>query len=400
MRIVQKYGGTSVGTIEKIQNIARHLKGLKKNGNDLVVVVSAMGKMTDELIQKAKQINPTPNRRELDRLMSTGEQQTIALLSMALHAEGIDAISLTGFQAGIKAEGLYTKAKIKDINVDRIENHLEEGKVVIVAGFQGYNEDGDVVTLGRGGSDTSAVALAAALKCRCEIYTDVDGIYSVDPRVYKEARKLDEISYEEMMEMSNLGAGVMEVRAVELGKKYGVEIYVARSLGNTKGTLIKERESNMESKVITGLSINENILMVGIKNIPNSPQSIAQIFGELGKAHVNVDMISQSLLNKDTLDLSFTCPLTEEDLFDNAVNEIKSFLKEVVVTKKSDLIKVSLVGIGMMSHSGVAATIFQLFAEANINFYQVTTSEISISYTVDKENKDKAVNVLSKEFNL
>jgi aspartate kinase len=400
MRIVQKYGGTSVGTIEKIQNIARHLKGLKKNGNDLVVVVSAMGKMTDELIQKAKQINPTPNRRELDRLMSTGEQQTIALLSMALHAEGIDAISLTGFQAGIKAEGLYTKAKIKDINVDRIENHLEEGKVVIVAGFQGYNEDGDVVTLGRGGSDTSAVALAAALKCRCEIYTDVDGIYSVDPRVYKEARKLDEISYEEMMEMSNLGAGVMEVRAVELGKKYGVEIYVARSLGNTKGTLIKERESNMESKVITGLSINENILMVGIKNIPNSPQSIAQIFGELGKAHVNVDMISQSLLNKDTLDLSFTCPLTEEDLFDNAVNEIKSFLKEVVVTKKSDLIKVSLVGIGMMSHSGVAATIFQLFAEENINFYQVTTSEISISYTVDKENKDKAVNVLSKEFNL
>ena len=400
MRIVQKYGGTSVGTIEKIQNIARHLKGLKENGNDLVVVVSAMGKMTDELIQKAKQINPTPNRRELDRLMSTGEQQTIALLSMALHAEGIDAISLTGFQAGIKAEGLYTKAKIKDISVDRIENHLEEGKVVIVAGFQGYNEDGDVVTLGRGGSDTSAVALAAALKCRCEIYTDVDGIYSVDPRVYKEARKLDEISYEEMMEMSNLGAGVMEVRAVELGKKYGVEIYVARSLGNIKGTLIKERESNMESKVITGLSINENILMVGIKNIPNSPQSIAQIFGELGKAHVNVDMISQSLLNKDTFDLSFTCPLTEEDLFDNAVNKIKSFLKEVVVTKKSDLIKVSLVGIGMMSHSGVAATIFQLFAEENINFYQVTTSEISISYTVDKENKDKAVNVLSKEFNL
>lgn len=400
MRIVQKYGGTSVGTIEKIQNIARHLKGLKENGNDLVVVVSAMGKMTDELIQKAKQINPTPNRRELDRLMSTGEQQTIALLSMALHAEGIDAISLTGFQAGIKAEGLYTKAKIKDISVDRIENHLEEGKVVIVAGFQGYNEDGDVVTLGRGGSDTSAVALAAALKCRCEIYTDVDGIYSVDPRVYKEARKLDEISYEEMMEMSNLGAGVMEVRAVELGKKYGVEIYVARSLGNIKGTLIKERESNMESKVITGLSINENILMVGIKNIPNSPQSIAQIFGELGKAHVNVDMISQSLLNKDTLDLSFTCPLTEEDLFDNAVNKIKLFLKEVVVTKKSDLIKVSLVGIGMMSHSGVAATIFQLFAEENINFYQVTTSEISISYTVDKENKDKAVNVLSKEFNL
>lgn len=400
MRIVQKYGGTSVGTIEKIQNIARHLTKLKKAGNDLVVVVSAMGKMTDELIAKAKALNPNPNRRELDRLMSTGEQQSIALLTIALHAEGIDAISLTGLQAGIVTEGIHTKAKIKNIDANRIEEHLNEGKVVIVAGFQGYNKDGDVTTLGRGGSDTSAVALAAALKCRCEIYTDVDGIYSVDPRAYAPAKKLDNISYEEMMEMSNLGAGVMEVRAVELGKKYGVEIYVARSLGDVPGTFIKERDENMEAKVITGLSINDNILMVGIKNIPNNPQDVALIFEELGKAHVNVDMISQSLLGKEILDLSFTCPLTEEDLFDSAISLIKEKLTQIDVTKKSTLIKISLVGIGMMSHSGVAATVFQAFAKEDIRFYQVTTSEISISYTIDKENREKAVNALAKEFNL
>lgn len=400
MRIVQKYGGTSVGTIEKIQNIAKHLTELKKAGNDLVVVVSAMGKMTDELIAKAKALNPNPNRRELDRLLSTGEQQSIALLTIALHAEGIDAISLTGLQAGIETTGIHTKSKIKDINASRIEGHLNEGKVVIVAGFQGYNEEGDVTTLGRGGSDTSAVALAAALKSRCEIYTDVDGIYTLDPRAYSKAKKLDFISYEEMMEMSNLGAGVMEVRAVELGKKYGVEIYVARSLGRESGTYIKERDEHMEAKVITGLSINDNTLMAGIRNIPNNPQAIALIFEELGKAHVNVDMISQSLLDKKVLDLSFTCPLTEEDLFDNAITAIKENINEIEVSKRDNLIKISLVGIGMMSHSGVAATVFQIFAKEDIRFYQVTTSEISISYTIDKDNREKAVNALAKEFNL
>ena len=400
MRVVQKYGGTSVGTIERIQNIARHLAKLKKEGNDLVVVVSAMGKMTDELIAKAKALNPNPNRRELDRLMSTGEQQSIALLSIALHTEGVEAISLTGIQAGISTTGLHTKSKIKDIDSSRIESHLNEDKIVIVAGFQGFNEDGDVTTLGRGGSDTSAVALAAALKCRCEIYTDVDGIYTVDPRAYSPAKKLDTISYEEMMEMSNLGAGVMEVRAVELGKKYGVEIYVARSLGNESGTYIKERDDKMEAKLITGLSINDNILMVGVKNIPNNPKDIALIFVELGKAHVNVDMISQSLLNKEILDLSFTCPLTEEDLFDNAMEIIKEKLPSIEVCKKIDTVKVSLVGIGMMSHSGVAANIFQIFAKEDVKFYQVTTSEISISYTIDRKNREKAVNALAKEFGL
>lgn len=400
MRIVQKYGGTSVGDIEKIRNIAKHLKSLKEQGKELVVVVSAMGKSTDALLKMAYELDEKPCRRELDRLMSTGEQQTIALLTMALHAQGVEAISLTGLQAGITTTGLYTKSKIKKIDANRVEKNLDDGKIVIVAGFQGYNEDGDVTTLGRGGSDTSAVALAAALGCPCEIYTDVDGIYSVDPRVYTKARKLDCISYEEMMEMSNLGAGVMEVRAVELGKKYGVPIYVGRSLGKVKGTYIKERDEKMEDRVITGLSINENTLMAGIRNIPNNPQDVALIFEELGKHHVNVDMISQSLLGKEVLDLSFTCPRTEEDLFDNAVVTIREQLPNINVSKRDNLIKVSLVGIGMMSHSGVAATVFSIFSKENIKFYQVTTSEISISYTIDAENKEKAVTALGKEFSL
>lgn len=400
MRIVQKYGGTSVGDIEKIRNIAKHLKSLKESGNELVVVVSAMGKTTDALLKMAYELDKKPCRRELDRLMSTGEQQTIALLTMALHNEGVEAISLTGLQAGIVTTGLHTKSKIKKIDSNRVEKNLEDGKIVIVAGFQGYNEEGDVTTLGRGGSDTSAVALAAALSCPCEIYTDVDGIYSVDPRVYGEAKKLDYISYEEMMEMSNLGAGVMEVRAVELGKKYGVEIYVGRSLGRVKGTYIKERDEKMEDRVITGLSINDNTLMAGIRNIPNNPQDVALIFEELGRQHVNVDMISQSLLGKEVLDLSFTCPRTEEDLFDNAIEVIREKLPNINVSKRDNLIKISLVGIGMMSHSGVAATVFSIFSKENIKFYQVTTSEISISYTIDAENKEKAVNALGAEFSL
>ncbi len=400
MRLVQKYGGTSVGNIDKIRDIAQHLKLLKESGNELVVVVSAMGKTTDTLLKMAYELDKKPCRRELDRLMSTGEQQTIALLTMALHAQGVDAISFTGLQAGITTTGLHTKSKIKKIDTTRVEKNLEDGKIVIVAGFQGYNEEGDVTTLGRGGSDTSAVALAAALGCPCEIYTDVDGIYSVDPRVYGKAKKLDYISYEEMMEMSNLGAGVMEVRAVELGKKYGVEIYVGRSLGSIKGTYIKERDEKMEDRVITGLSINDNTLMAGIRNIPNNPQDVALIFEELGKQHVNVDMISQSLLGKEVLDLSFTCPRTEEDLFDNAIEVIREKLPNINVSKRDNLIKISLVGIGMMSHSGVAATVFSIFSRENIKFYQVTTSEISISYTIDAENKEKAINALGAEFNL
>lgn len=400
MRIVQKYGGTSVGTIDKIKAIAEHLIKVKKEGNEVVVVVSAMGKMTDELIKKANEITDRPDRRELDMLMSTGEQQTIALLSMTLKSMGHEAVSLTGSQAGIQTTGTHTKSKIKSINNERMEKYLADGKIVIVAGFQGMNEDGDITTLGRGGSDTSAVALAGALGCQCEIYTDVDGIYTCDPRVHKGAKKIDKISYEEMMEMSNLGAGVMEVRAVELGKKFGVPIYVGRSLGEKNGTYILEKEQIMEEKLITGLSINENVLMVNLQNLYNKPQKIANIFSALGKQDVNVDMISQSQSVEDIVDISFTCPATEEDLLDKAVEIIATQNPALKISKNQDLIKVSVVGVGMISHSGVAGKLFEIFGEKNIKFYQVTTSEISISFTMDKDRKAAAVEAISEAFNI
>ena len=400
MRIVQKYGGTSVGTIEKIKAIAEHLIKVRKEGNEVVVVVSAMGKMTDELIKKANEITNRPDRRELDMLMSTGEQQTIALLSMALKNMGQEAVSLTGSQAGIQTTGTHTKSKIKSINNERMEKHLADGKIVIVAGFQGMNEAGDITTLGRGGSDTSAVALAGALGCQCEIYTDVDGIYTCDPREHKGAKKIDKISYEEMMEMSNLGAGVMEVRAVELGKKFGVPIYVGRSLGEKNGTYILEKEQIMEEKLITGLSINENVLMVNLQNLYNKPQKIANIFSALGKQDVNVDMISQSQSVEDMVDISFTCPATEEDLLDKAVEIIATQNPALKISKNQDLIKVSVVGVGMISHSGVAGKLFEIFGEKNIKFYQVTTSEISISFTMDKDRKAAAVEAISEAFNI
>ena len=400
MRIVQKYGGTSVGSIEKIKTIADHLIKVQKEGNEVVVVVSAMGKMTDVLIGKAKEITDRPDRRELDMLMSTGEQQTIALLSMALKHKGQEAVSLTGSQAGIQTTGTHTKSKIKSINKDRIEKHLKDGKIVIVAGFQGINEAGDITTLGRGGSDTSAVALAGALGCQCEIYTDVDGIYTCDPRVHAGAKKIDKISYEEMMEMSNLGAGVMEVRAVELGKKFGVPIYVGRSLGEKNGTYIVEKEQIMEEKLITGLSINENVLMVNLQNLYNKPQKIANIFSALGKQDVNVDMISQSQSVEDMVDISFTCPATEEDLLDKAVEMIATQNPALKISKNQDLIKVSVVGVGMISHSGVAGKLFEIFGEKDIKFYQVTTSEISISFTMDKDRKKAAVDAIAEAFNI
>ncbi len=400
MRIVQKYGGTSVGTIEKIKNIAKSLVEQKKQGRELVVVVSAMGKTTDALLAKAGSITSKPNKRELDRLLSVGEQETIALLTMALNELGTDAISLTGYQAGIETTGIHTKSKIKSIDSVKIEKYLDEGKVVIVAGFQGINEAGDITTLGRGGSDTSAVALAASLRCKCEIYTDVDGIYGVDPRAYPKARKIDEISYEEMMEMSSLGAGVMEVRAVELGKKYGVPIYVGRTLSDKRGTMIVERNLDMEEKMVTGLGITDNIILTTLKSLENTPENISNIFEALGDAGVNIDMISQTLVEGGGLNLSFTCPDAEFNLLEEALERIKREFGKVQVEEHNHFTKISLVGIGMMSHPGVAGRVFKVFAREGIRFYQVTTSEISISYAIDPKDKERAVHALAEEFKL
>ena len=405
MIIVHKYGGTSVATTEKIMNIAKYLGSVKDSGNDVVVVVSAMGKTTDALIKLAHEITDKPDLREMDRLMSTGEQQTIALLSIALQTLGYEAISLTGAQAGIKTSGHYTKNRIEDINGKEIKEHLSKGKIVVVAGFQGVNEAGDVTTLGRGGSDTSAVALAAALGGKCEIYTDVDGIYSIDPRVYKDAKKLPVISYDEMMELAFLGAGVMEPRAVELGSKYGVEIYVGKSLGEKNGTIItsveKTKENKeMEQKVITGVSINENMVMVNVEEIPTNAQNVYEIFEKAEANGINIDIISQNDVTSHHGSFAFTCPKTDIAALEKIGAEIEAEFPRTSLIINPYITKVSVVGIGLISNIGVAAKMFRILSENDISFHQVSTSEISISLVVDEVMGKKVAELFAKEFDL
>ena len=405
MIIVHKYGGTSVATTEKIMNIAKYLGSVKDAGNDVVVVVSAMGKTTDALIKLAREITDKPDSREMDRLMSTGEQQTIALLSIALQTLGYEAISLTGAQAGIKTSGHYMKNKIDGINGKEIKEHLSEGKIVVVAGFQGINEAGDVTTLGRGGSDTSAVALAAALGGRCEIYTDVDGIYTIDPRVYKKAKKLPVISYDEMMELAFLGAGVMEPRAVELGSKYGVEIYVGKSLGEKNGTIITSVEKvkenkEMEEKVITGVSINENMVMVNVEEITTNAQNIYEIFEKAEANGINIDMISQNDVTSHHGSFAFTCPKTDIAALEKIGKEIESECPQTSFIINPYITKVSIVGIGLISNIGVAAKMFKTLAENDISFHQISTSEISISLVVDEVMGKRIAEMFAKAFDL
>jgi len=403
--IVHKYGGTSVATTEKIMNIAKYLGSVKDAGNDVVVVVSAMGKTTDALIKLAREITDKPDSREMDRLMSTGEQQTIALLSIALQTLGYEAISLTGAQAGIKTSGHYMKNKIDGINGKEIKEHLSEGKIVVVAGFQGINEAGDVTTLGRGGSDTSAVALAAALGGRCEIYTDVDGIYTIDPRIYKKAKKLPVISYDEMMELAFLGAGVMEPRAVELGSKYGVEIYVGKSLGEKNGTIITSVEKikenkKMEEKVITGVSINENMVMVNVEEITTNAQNIYEIFEKAEANGINIDMISQNDVTSHHGSFAFTCPKTDIAALEKIGKEIESEFPQTSFIINPYITKVSIVGIGLISNIGVAAKMFKTLAENDISFHQISTSEISISLVVDEVMGKRIAEMFAKAFDL
>ena len=400
MRVVKKYGGSSVATPEKIKNIAKHLIERSRNNEEIVVVVSAMGKTTNALIALAKEVVENPNIRELDTLLSTGEQQSIALLSMAINGLGGKAISLTGAQAGIKTAGIHTKNKIESINIQKIEKELKNGKIVIVAGFQGINEKGDITTLGRGGSDTSAVALAAALGCECEIYTDVDGIYSVDPRVYKDAKKISKISYEEMMQMANLGAGVMETRAVEIGKKYGVKIYVGESLGTETGSYICDGSEIIEQKAVTGISINNNVIMVNLEKFSTYPKNVSILFNAMAKNGVNIDMISQNDVKDEFGSIAFTCPATDDNFLNKAIEEVREFFPQIEVEKRVGVSKISLVGIGMISNFGVAAKVFEALAETNISFHQCTTSEISISIIIEKENVEKLVEQLAKKFAL
>lgn len=400
MRIVLKYGGSSVATIEKIQQIADYLIELKKEYKEIVVVASAMGKTTDGLIKLAKEITPNPNQRELDSLMSIGEQQTVALMAMALTAKGQKAISLTGYQAGIKTAGVHTKNKIQNISSERIERHLAEGNIVLVTGFQGINEAGDIATLGRGGSDTSAVALAVALKCECRIYTDVEGIYSVDPRVYPEAKFLDKISYEEMMEMANLGAGVMETRAVELGKKYNIPIFVGKSLSKTGGTYIMEKNIAMEDKLVTGVSITKEIIVTTISNIPFSSENVAEIFSTIDSCGLNINMITQNINKYMKVEISFSCQASEKYLLEQVTEKIKGRFSTCEIELNENLGMISIVGVGMINNSGIAGKFFSVLSRNGVNFYQVTTSEISISCSIDRENIQKAVEAVGREFSL
>ena len=395
--LVHKYGGTSVGTTERIKHIAKRVILEKEKGNDMVVVVSAMGKTTDHLVEMSKEIAINPNKREMDLILSTGEQVSIALLSMAFQEFGYDAIALTGFQAGIKTYGPHTKNKILDIDDEKIKNYLKEGKVVVVAGFQGVNENGDITTLGRGGSDTTAVAIAAKLGCPCHIYTDVDGVYSVDPRLYKEAKKLDVISYEEMMEMASLGTGVMEPRAIEIGCKYNIPIYVASSINDVGGTYIKEYDEKMEGNIVTGLSVCDDILMVTVSHILYNLDHVATLFEKLAIENVNVDMISQTAPVDGYINVSFTAPKDDLFIIEKVMRDLEG---KVEISIENEITKISVVGIGMRNQSGVSGRLFRILADNGISFRQVTTSEISISYTIDKKDKEKAVRALSNELNL
>ncbi|CAK7037836.1 MAG: Aspartokinase [Eubacterium sp.] len=401
--IVQKYGGTSMGTIDRIKNVARRIIKKREEGNQMVVVVSAMGKSTDELIKMAYSISDAPPKRELDMLLATGEQVSISMLSMALNAMGYDAISFTGPQVGVHTMGHHGKSRIMDIETKKIEDALNDGKIVIIAGFQGVNENDDITTLGRGGSDTSAVALSCVLECPCEIYTDVDGIYGVDPRLYPPAKKLNTVSFDEMLEMASLGAGVMHARAIELGSKYNAEIYVASSIHDVPGTLIKEGDSNMspmEQQAITGLAIDNDELMVSLKNVPFDMNITAQFFSDLAKKSINIDMISQTAPVYGAINISFSAPIEDLSELRKILYDFMEKYPQVEMDINKEISKLSVVGIGMRSQSGVAAKFFQLLADNNIPMLMITTSEIRISCVIPSELRDTAVMATADAFDL
>jgi aspartate kinase len=396
--VVQKYGGSSVGTTEKIKGIAQSIVKRKNEDTDLVVVVSAMGNTTDDLIALSKGITEEPCKRELDALLSTGEMISSALLAMAIKALGYDAISYTAHQIGLQTSGQYGKALIEDMQDKKIKKSLKQGKIVIVAGFQGINGEGDITTLGRGGSDTTAVALAVKLNGSCEIYTDVSGIYSVDPRAYKEAKKLDEIEYEEMLELASLGAQVMHSRSIELAQKYGIPIYVGLSNSDIKGTLIKEMGNmNMEGKPVTGIATNDDDVAVTLQRIPKDINILSTIFEAIGSKRINIDMISQTSPIDAMVNVSFTIP---KESLKESLEIIGASIIDNKVIVDEDITKFSMVGLGMKTTSGVAARMFRVFSENNIEIKMVTTSEIRITCAIKTEDKLKAIQVVAKEFNL
>lgn len=401
--IVQKYGGTSVGNTDRIKNVAARVAAYRERGDRLVVVVSAMSGVTDGLIKLAKDLMPLPVEREMDVLLATGEQTTIALTAMALHAVGVPAVSLTGAQAGIVTDGLHTKAKILNITPKKIHALLDSGNVVIVAGFQGQTSEGQITTLGRGGSDLTAIALAAALRADlCQIYTDVDGVYTSDPRIVPAARKLDEISYDEMLELAGSGAKVMQLRSVEFAKKFGVMFEVRSSMNDNPGTIVKEETKSMEDVVIRGVSLDKNQAKVTLVAVPDRPGVAARVFKALADSAINVDMIVQNVSHgaagKPTTDLSFT--LDKPELL-KAMKVIESLKADVGFREASSnekIGKLSIVGVGMRSHSGVAAKMFDVLAREAVNIDMISTSEIKISVVIDLAKADQATRAIHAAF--
>ena len=389
--IVQKFGGSSVKDRDRIFNVARIVANTHNAGNDVVVVVSAQGDTTDDLITKAGEITHNPSAREMDMLLATGEQISISLLAMALNEIGCHAISLTGWQAGFRTDRAYTKARITRLETERISSELERNRVVVVAGFQGLNKLDDITTLGRGGSDTSAVAIAAALHAdRCQIFTDVEGVYTADPRKVRNTRKLEEITFDEMLELASLGAQVLNNRSVELAKKYNVELEVLSSLNPIPGTVVKE-VTKMEGMLIKGVAKDTDVAVITILNVPDEPGTSFKIFGLLAQKNINVDIILQSTGRDGKKDISFTCSEGEAD---TALRVLKDSGKFQDVTCDETCAKVSIVGAGMQSHSGVASKMFEALSNNNINIKMISTSEIKISCIIDRNDADKAVSAI------
>lgn len=403
--IVQKYGGTSVGNIERIQNVANKVAKYVDEGHQVVVAVSAMSGETNRLMAMAHEVQARPSRRELDVLLTTGEQVTIALLSMALQQKGYDAVSYTGWQVPIKTNAVHFKARIEDIDADKLHSQLNKGKVVVVAGFQGVTMEGDITTLGRGGSDTTAVALAAALKAdECQIYTDVDGVYTTDPRVVPEAKRLDYITYDEMLEMASLGAKVLQIRSVEFASKYNVPLRVLSSMQDGGGTLIVSEEAMkelvMEKPLISGIAFSRDEAKVMMLGVPDKPGVAYQILGPISDANIEIDMIIQNQGVDGTTDFTFTIPRGD---FDHALDIMKATANTLgareVISDKA-IVKVSMVGIGMKSHSGIASRMFKTLADNNINIQMIGTTEIKISVVIDEVHLDTAVKALHAAFEL
>ena len=400
--IVQKYGGSSVKDTDRIKNVAKRVAEYRQKGDQIVVVVSAMGGGTDNLIRLASEINQLPSEREMDMLLATGEQTTIALLAMALHSLDVEAVSLTGAQAGIMTDGVHTKAKIKNISPKQVHTMLDEGNVVIVAGFQGMTPDGRITTLGRGGSDLTAIALASSLEADlCQIYTDVDGVYTTDPRLVSDAQKIDEISYDEMLELSSLGARVLQSRSVEFAKKFNVKFEVRSSLNNNPGTIVKEETDSMEDVVVRGVSLDENQAKVTLVRVPDTPGMAARIFSALAAGAINVDMIVQNISHGSATpatDMSFTTDKPDLAKALKVIEGLRKGIEFAEVISDEDIAKVSVVGVGMRTHSGIAAKVFETLASGGINIEMISTSEIKISVVVESEKGEVATRQLHDAF--